>query len=90
MLYVALSVCASVATSAIIWLGKNVFETYAVRDSEIRTARIVELTHEWESAIFRDWTECIEKLDAISPEDFSESSVRAITEKTRFRFPARV
>lgn len=90
MLYVALSVCVSVATSAIIWLGKNVFETYAVRDSEIRTARIVELTHEWESAIFRDWTECIEKLDAISPEDFSESSVRAITEKTRFRFPARV
>lgn len=90
MLYAALSACVSVASAAIIWLGKNVFETYAVRDSEIRTAHIVELTLAWETAIFRDWTECIEKLNAISPKDFSESSVRAITEKTRFRFPARV
>ncbi|MBP3302680.1 MAG: HAMP domain-containing histidine kinase [Opitutales bacterium] len=90
MLYAALSVCVCVATSAIIWLGKNVFETYAVRDSEIRAARIAELTHAWETAIFKDWTECIEKLNAILPEDFSESSVRTITKKTRFRFPARV
>lgn len=90
MLCAALAVCVSVAASAIIWLGKNVFETYAVRDAEIRTARIVELTHAWETAIFRDWTTCIEKLNTISPEDFSESSVRTVAEKTRFRFPARV
>lgn len=86
----ALLVCASVAASSVIWLGKNVFETYAMRDAEIRTARLVELTHEWETAISRDWAKYIEKLDAIPPEDFSEASVRAITEKTRFRFPARL
>lgn len=85
-----LTACVAVAVAAVIWLGKNVFETYAMRDAEIRAARIVELTQDWETAIFRDWAKCIEKLNAISPEDFSVASVRAVTEKTRFRFPARV
>lgn len=90
LLCILLGACVSSAVAALVWLEKNVFEMTAVRDDEIRTARIVELTHEWETAVFRDWTECIEKLNAVSPENFSEESVRAITEKTRFRFPAKI
>lgn len=82
--------CISVTLSAVVWLGKNVFETYSTRDAEIAAARVIELTHTWETAIFHDWSNCIERLNTISPKDFSESSVRAITEKTRFRFPARI
>lgn len=82
--------CVAAAVSAVIWLGKNVFETYAVRDGEIRTARIVELTHKWETAIFHDWTKCVQNLNTISPEDFSEERVQAVAEETQFRFPARV
>lgn len=85
-----LCACIAVAVSALAWLGKNVFDTSAMRNEEIRTARIIELTHEWETAIFRDWERYREKLDAISPKDFSEESVHAITKKTRFHFPARI
>lgn len=90
LLCIALVACVSVAASAVIWLGKNVFATYAVRDAEIHAARIVELTHKWETIIFRDWENCVEKLNTISPEDFSDGSVRKVTEQTRFRFPDRV
>lgn len=74
---VALAACASACVAAIVWLGVNAREIRAAREAEIRAARVVMLTQERETEIFREWTRFAEALDAVPPADFSEASVRA-------------
>lgn len=88
LLFVLPLLCGTIAVTAVFWLGKNVFDIYDARDAEIRLAREVELTLEWEERIFRDWRQFCDRLDALPPETFSAEKIKAIAGETQFRFPA--